>query len=72
MITRPEESYRVSVCVIKKPWKGRLRLNQGGREARGGGGESLHKLVVHNVFVDIFKDIDYLGNTAVKGHAYVF
>jgi hypothetical protein len=35
LITRPEESYRVSVCVIKKPWKGRLRLNQGGREARG-------------------------------------
>jgi hypothetical protein len=23
LITRPEESYRVSVCVIKKPWKGR-------------------------------------------------
>jgi hypothetical protein len=29
LITRPEESYRVSVCVIKKPRKGRLTVHRG-------------------------------------------
>jgi hypothetical protein len=29
-----EYSRRKRACVIKNPWKGRLRLNQGGREAR--------------------------------------
>jgi hypothetical protein len=29
LITRLEESYRVSVCVIKKPWKGRPKVRPG-------------------------------------------
>jgi hypothetical protein len=29
LITRPEESYPVSVCVIKKPRKGRPKVNPG-------------------------------------------
>jgi hypothetical protein len=29
LITRPEESYRVSVCVIKKPRKGRPKVHPG-------------------------------------------
>jgi hypothetical protein len=29
LITRPEESYHVSVCVIKKPRKGRPKVHPG-------------------------------------------